>query len=86
MDAAPTASMYKSGMDEIMEIEPLWDCPRLVAFECPDCGHLTSVASRQWLGLGRWDVGARVAAATNPLAAATSSCVAFERAGSRKLR
>ena len=31
-------------MDEIMEIEPLWDCPGLVAFECPDCEHLTSVA------------------------------------------
>jgi uncharacterized Zn finger protein len=30
-------------MDEIMQIEALWDAPGLVAFECPDCGYLTSV-------------------------------------------
>jgi hypothetical protein len=30
-------------MDEIMEIEALWNQPGLVAFECPDCGYLTSV-------------------------------------------
>ena len=30
-------------MDEIMEIEALWDQPGLVAFECPDCEYLASV-------------------------------------------
>jgi hypothetical protein len=30
-------------MDEIMQIEALWDQPGLVAFECPDCEYLTSV-------------------------------------------
>jgi hypothetical protein len=30
-------------MDEIMQIEALWDAPGLVAFECPDCEYLTSV-------------------------------------------
>ena len=29
-------------MDEIMQIEPLWDDPGLIAFECPDCGCLSS--------------------------------------------
>jgi hypothetical protein len=32
-------------MDEIMQIEALWDAPGLVAFECPDCGYLTSVVA-----------------------------------------
>ena len=30
-------------MDEIMQIEALWDAPGLFAFECPDCEYLTSV-------------------------------------------
>ena len=30
-------------MDEIMQIEALWDAPGLVAFECPDCEYLTSL-------------------------------------------
>jgi hypothetical protein len=34
-------------MKDVVTIAPLAGDPGLIAYECPDCGHLTSVWSRR---------------------------------------
>ena len=40
---APSCPKYGSTMKDVVTIAPVAGDPGLVAYECPDCKHLTSV-------------------------------------------
>ena len=42
-DTAPHCSRCGTEMKDVVTIAPLADEPGLIAYECPNCGHLTSV-------------------------------------------
>jgi predicted RNA-binding Zn-ribbon protein involved in translation (DUF1610 family) len=52
-DRAPRCAKCGTEMKDVVTIAPVAGDPGLVAYECPDCGHLTSVLCRQRALKGR---------------------------------